>query len=104
MTEQHEREFRRFLEGIVYRGERLTEKGINTRVSKAKKAEQIIGCGLEQIVSNDGSMHDALVAISAIDENTHQAMSNALRKYYEMRRGLKFPRMRLYLEDRMRGW
>lgn len=95
MTEQQEREFRRFLEGVVYRGDHLTEKGINTRVAKAKRVERIVGCGLDQIVADDGSMHDALDAIRT--EDVHQGMSNALRKYYEMRRGVKFPPVRRYL-------
>ena len=53
MTREQERELGRFLEGVTYRGEPLTEKAVIARVAKAKQAEKILNTSLESIVSTD---------------------------------------------------
>lgn len=94
MTREQERELGRFLEGVTYRGEPLTEKAVIARVAKAKQAEKILNTSLESIVSTDGNMLRALEALSHVKVNQHGVLANAVRKYYEMRRGRNFPRIK----------
>lgn len=91
MTNAQKREYREFLEGVTYRGARLTEAGKNSRVTKIKQAEEIVGKSIEMIVSSDVQMRSALIKLQVTDH--HGNCSNAVRKYYEMRHGKKFPRV-----------
>lgn len=74
----------------------LTENGINSRLAKARKAEEILGVGLDGIVVNDDKMYDALVALQAHEDPKHNPMQNALRKYYIFKTGKEFPQLRYY--------
>jgi hypothetical protein len=92
MTQAQEHEFRRFLEGVRWHGEPLTAAGIETRVTRVKEAEGILEMGIETIVATDAIMRQALIDLRSSD--THGGRANAVRKYYEMRRGKPFPRIR----------
>lgn len=86
-----ENDYRHFLEGVIHKGVRLTNNGINTRISLAKKAEEILGDDLETIVSTSGNVLDALYRLIPYDHNGN--LANAVRKYYEMRHGYRFPKL-----------
>lgn len=92
MTNAQEREYREFLEGVTYRGARLTDVGKNSRVAKIKQAETIVGMNIESMVSTDIKIRRALLRLRASDH--HGNCSNAVRKYYEMRHGNVFPKIR----------
>jgi hypothetical protein len=92
MTQAQEQEFRRFLESVEWHGNSLTEAGIETRISRVKKAEEILGMEIETIVAQDVTMRQALIDLRSSD--THGGRANAVRKYYEMWRGKTFPRIR----------
>lgn len=88
-----ETEFEKFL---------LQEKTINSkkavlsRMSKARKAEDILGHTLDTIVSDDDLMYDSLVALKPHEDPAHTPMQNAVRKYYKFRNGKEFPQLRYY--------
>ncbi len=92
MTQVQEQEFRRFLEGVRWRGRPLTETAIETRIRRGRDAENILGIDMEAIVASDVTMRQALIDLRAGD--VHGGRANAVRKYYEMRRGNPFPRLR----------
>lgn len=92
MTQAQEREFRRFLEGEEWQGAPLTEKAIESRVARVKKAEQILNMDIETVVASDANMRQALINLRQGDTRRNRA--NAVRKYYEMRRGVAFPPLR----------
>ena len=92
MTQAQEEEFRRFLEGLETHGKHLTEKAINSRIAKAKKAEQVSNMDIEKIVASDATMRRVLINLRPGDTRGNRA--NAVRKYYEMRRGKVFPKIR----------
>jgi hypothetical protein len=60
MTQAHEQEFRRFLEGVEWHGRPLAERAIDARVARAKEVEEILNVNIETIVSTDKNMRDAL--------------------------------------------
>lgn len=92
MTQAHEQEFRRFLEEVEWHGKPLTEKAIDTRIARAKKVEEILNADIEAIVASDATMRQALIKLRPGDTRGNRA--NAVRKYYEMRRGKVFPKIR----------
>lgn len=92
MNQAHEQEFRRFLEGVEWHGRPLTERAIDARVARAKEVEEILNVNIETIVSTDKNMRDALLSLRPNDVRGNRA--NAVRKYYEMRRGVAFPLLR----------
>lgn len=69
---------------------------VSTRISKAKKAEDILGKSLDIVVSDDDQMYDALIALKLHEDPAHAPLSNALRKYYKFIRGKEFPQLRYY--------
>lgn len=92
MTQAQEQEFRRFLECVEWHGNPLAEKAIETRVARVKKVQEILEMDIEAIVASDATMRQALIDLRSND--THGGRANAVRKYYEMRRGKAFPRIR----------
>ena len=92
MTQAQEQEFRRFLEDVEWHGNPLTEKAIDARIVRVKKVEEILNTDIETIVSTDTNMRDALLSLRPNDVRGNRA--NAVRKYYEMRRGVAFPPLR----------
>lgn len=81
--------FRKYLESDK---NNLTNGGINTRIEKAKKAEEILGKNLDEIVSSDSVMIEALNTLQKNENPAHNPMQNALRKYYIFRNGKEFPK------------
>lgn len=92
MTQAQEQEFRRFLEGVIWQGRPLTAQAVVARIAKVKQAEDVLGVDIETIVATDVTMRLALMALRSDDAHGNRA--NAVRKYYEMRRGYEFPRIR----------
>lgn len=70
----------------------LTNNGINFRISKGRKAEEILGIDLDDVVSSDSAMLSALEKLQIHEDPTHNPMQNAVRKYYIFRNGKEFPR------------
>lgn len=90
---KRESEFENFL---------LREKTINSpkavvsRMSKARKAEGILGHELDFIVADDDLMYDSLIALKPHEDPAHTPMQNAVRKYYKFQNGKEFPQLRYY--------
>lgn len=91
MTKAQETSFRRFLEGVRWRGAPLAEKAIESRIVRAKQAEEILNKNIDAIVSTDASMRTALLDLRSGD--SHGTRANAVRKYYEMKNGKSFPKL-----------
>ena len=70
----------------------LTDNGIAFRISKGKKAEEILGMDLDNVVSDDDTMFTALNKLQECEDPRHNPMQNAVRKYYIFRNGKEFPR------------
>lgn len=73
-----------------------SEKAIRSRISKARKAEQILNQPLDEIVTDDDLMYKSLVILSQHEDPAHAPMQNALRKYYKFINKREFPRMKNY--------
>lgn len=73
-----------------------SKKAIASRMSKARKAETILGRQLDTIVSDDDLMYDALVALKPHEDPAHAPVQNAVRKYYKFVNGKDFPQLRHY--------
>lgn len=70
----------------------LTGNGINFRISKGRKAEEILGMDLDDVVSSDAAMFSTLKKLQDYENPAHNPMQNAVRKYYIFRNGKEFPR------------
>ena len=81
--------FRKFLEDDKHG---LTSGGIFSRISKAKRAEEILEMDLDNVVSSDSTMLEALKKLQNYEDPAHNPMQNAVRKYYIFRNGKEFPR------------
>ena len=77
--------FRTFLES------QFTAKAAQTRLTRARKAEQILGYSLDEAVLTDEKMYTALIALQ-----THDRLQNSVRKYYIFKNGHEFPRLNDY--------
>lgn len=84
----------RFLEG-----QRLSTAGIATRKTKLYDAEEYIGKSLDEVVSDDNKMYQALIKLQEVDNPAHTPRQNALRKYYLFKNGKEFPRLNKFKED-----
>ncbi|WNX86030.1 hypothetical protein RWV98_07095 [Agathobaculum sp. NTUH-O15-33] len=73
-----------------------SKKAVSSRMSKARKAEDILGQKLDIIVSDDNLMYDSLVALKPHEDPAHTPMQNAVRKYYKFWNGKEFPQLRYY--------
>lgn len=85
--------FREFLEAQGY-----TDGAVKSRMSRANKAEGLIGEELDTVSGDDEKMYKALIRLRDHDNNGN--LQNAVRLYYEYRNGRKFPRLRDYEESR----
>jgi len=83
--------FRKFLEGNG-----LTDKGVASRMSKAKSAEDILGYSLDAAVDTDEMMYQSIIKIQPHEDPKHNPIQNALRKYYIFKNGKEFPQLRYY--------
>ena len=86
---QHENEFVSFLlsEKTI-----KSEKAVQSRISKARRAMKILNIDLDTIVANDDLMYDSLIILSQNEDPARSPMQNAVRKYYKFRKGAEFPR------------
>lgn len=84
----------RFLEG-----KRLSTAGIATRKTKLYDAEEYIGKSLDEVVSDDNKMYQALIKLQEVDNPAHTPRQNALRKYYLFKNGKEFPRLNKFKAD-----
>ena len=71
-------------------------KAVQSRIGKARLAETILGMGLDDVVSDDDTMFEALRKIQSCEDPKHNPIQNAVRKYYKFVNGKEFPRMRNY--------
>ena len=90
---QRESEFQTFL---MQEKTINSKKAVDSRMSKARKAEIILGRQLDAIVSDDDLMYDSLVALKPHEDPAHTPMQNAVRKYYKFVNGKDFPQLRYY--------
>lgn len=93
-----ENEFRSYLEG----SEQITskEKAVNSRVSRAYVAEEILGDDLDYIVKDDKKMYESLLIIKQSPREKNGNIQNALRWYYQFANGKKFPGIASYERKR----
>lgn len=86
---RNEARFREYLEGVTYLKNgvdvHLTDKAINSRISRLRAVQELFATSLDHIVSNDVEMYKALTYLKEIETTTHQPLQNALRKYYEFK-------------------
>lgn len=73
-----------------------SQKAVVSRMSKARKAEGILGHELDFIVADDDLMYDSLIALKPHEDPAHTPMQNAVRKYYKFQNGKEFPQLRYY--------
>jgi len=73
-----------------------SEKAIRSRITKARKAEQILSLTLDAVVADDDLMYKSLVILSQHEDPAHAPMQNAVRKYYKFINKIDFPRMKNY--------
>lgn len=86
-----ENEFRNYLESIDTIKSKC--KAVNSRISRANIAEEIVGESLDYIVADDIRMYKALVKISADSRERSGNIQNAVRWYYRFCNSKEFPRM-----------
>ena len=77
-------------------GEEHTEKAINSRVSRAARAEDALGMDLDYVVSDDERMCRVLIKLRDSGLNRTDNLMNALRWYYRAINGKAFPRLTAY--------
>lgn len=73
-----------------------SEKAVATRMSKARKVEELLGISLDKVVASDNLTYDSLVKLKTLENPKNAPFSNALRKYYIFRNGKEFPRLNNY--------
>lgn len=86
-----ENEFRSYLENIE--SIKSKNKAINSRISRANTAEEIVEENLDYVVADDTRMYDALVKISTDSRERSGNIQNAVRWYYRFCNSKEFPRM-----------
>ena len=84
-----EERFKAYLLGCV------GEKGVSSRMVKARKAERILNTSLDTVVVDDDTMYKALLQIREQD-NLRSSMQNAVRYYYRFTNGREFPQLKDY--------
>ena len=86
-----ESEFRTYLENIETI--KSKNKAVNSRISRANTAEEIVGASLDYIVADDTRMYEALVKIATDPRERSGNIQNAVRWYYRFINEKEFPRM-----------
>ena len=74
----------------------ITDKAVESRVARARKAERILRRDLDEVVSTDERMYSALVELRTNPSEHNGAMQNAVRWYYKAKNGKDFPRIADY--------
>lgn len=73
-----------------------SKKAVASRMVKAKKAEELLGKNLDDVVSDDDTMYESLQKLRPLENPAHTPMQNAVRKYYKFTHEKEFPRMKDY--------
>ena len=73
-----------------------SKKAVASRMVKAKKAEELLGKNLDDVVSDDDTMYESLQKLQPLENPAHTPMKNAVRKYYKFTHEKEFPRMKDY--------
>ncbi len=73
-----------------------SHKAVATRITKAKKAEDVLGMSLDTVVADDDTMYESLVELGKHESSAHTPMQNAVRKYYKFTHERQFPRLKDY--------
>lgn len=84
----NEKDFRKFLYDSG-----ITVAGIETRISKAYKGQEILGYTFEEATSNDDKMYASLIKLKPYENPKKNPIQNSLRKYYLFKNGVEFPRL-----------
>ena len=87
-----EKEFRNYMLIV----EKLSINGVETRISRANKGEELLGYSFDHAVSSDDLMYDSLMRLKPLEDPRHNPIQNALRKYYQFEHGKPFPQLRHY--------
>ena len=69
---------------------------VKSRLSKARKAEEILKTSLDEVVSNDDRMYEALEELQQHENPKSNPMQNVVRKYYKFKNDRVFPRKKDY--------
>ena len=87
----NEKGFREYLFNIG-----ITPAGIETRISRAYKGEEILGYSFEEAISTDKKMYESLIKLKPYENPKKNPIQNSLRKYYIYIKGKEFPRLSEY--------
>ncbi len=79
------------------KGNPYSEKAIATRIKNLKTVENIL-VNVDECIRTDRSMYNALITLKQIDVPEHQYLQTSLRRYWEFKHGLEFPRLNIYEE------
>lgn len=71
-------------------------KAVKARMSKARKAEEILKTSLDVVVSDDDHMYEALEELQQYENPKSNPMQNTVRKYYKFKNEREFPRKKNY--------
>ncbi|MCQ2513982.1 MAG: hypothetical protein MJ089_02660 [Ruminococcus sp.] len=71
-------------------------KAVTSRMYRARKAEEILGISLDEVVADDDRMYDSLMGLKPHENPAHTPMQNAVRKYYKFKNHKEFPQLRYY--------
>lgn len=71
-------------------------KAVKFRMSRARKAEEILKTSLDDVVSDDREMYEALEKLQQYENPKSNPMQNAVRKYYRFKNEREFPRKKDY--------
>lgn len=69
---------------------------VKSRLSKARKAEEVLKESLDVVVSDDDRMFEALEELQHHENPKTNPMQNAVRKYYKFKNEREFPRKKDY--------
>ena len=69
---------------------------VKYRMSKARKAEEILRTSLDVVVSDDDRMYEALEELQQHENSKSNPMQNVVRKYYKFKNQREFPRKKDY--------
>lgn len=74
----------------------ISPNAVKSRMSKARKAEEILKTSLDVVVSDDDRMYEALEELQQHENPKSNPMQNVVRKYYKFKNEREFPRKKDY--------
>lgn len=87
-------EFEHYLRKTIH-----SEKSIESRISKGKKAEEILNMSFDDVVKDDKTVFNSLEKLHKHEKPEHTPMQNSLRHYYKMVNNKEFPRKKNYTNN-----